>query len=151
MYMSSALLRSAANRLACAAAEAPHVALALARDRSGSCSTSGRHDLHVCRRLQASRQQRLAVQAAPAQASATAEVDEDDWWDEAQPVAAPQGGAAPQAAPLTEVELPPPTATRVKTAEYKSSAVRLDQCPPATLPEFAVIGRSNVGQCGPTS
>jgi len=55
------------------------------------------------------------------------------------------GGAGAAGAPEVDVALPPPTATRVKTAEFISSAVRPDQCPPATLPEFAVIGRSNVG------
>ncbi|KAK9846476.1 hypothetical protein WJX81_004920 [Elliptochloris bilobata] len=70
-------------------------------------------------------------------APVAADVDEE-WWEEARADEQPEVQA--------EVELPPPTATRVKTAEYKSSAVRLDQCPPATLPEFAVIGRSNVGK-----
>ena len=36
--------------------------------------------------------------------------------------------------------------TRVKQAAYVSSAVNLKRCPEATMPEFAVVGRSNVGK-----
>lgn len=43
-------------------------------------------------------------------------------------------------------DAPRPTHTNVKTAEYVSSAVTLSQCPKARWPEFAVIGRSNVGK-----
>jgi hypothetical protein len=39
-----------------------------------------------------------------------------------------------------------PRNTRVKTAEYIKSSVKLEQCPTDGLPEFAVIGRSNVGK-----
>lgn len=35
---------------------------------------------------------------------------------------------------------------RVKTAAYVKSSVKLEQCPKPKLPEFAVIGRSNVGK-----
>lgn len=35
---------------------------------------------------------------------------------------------------------------QIKTAEYLSSSVKMDQCPPPKLPEIAVIGRSNVGK-----
>ncbi|KAK9833597.1 hypothetical protein WJX84_010058 [Apatococcus fuscideae] len=45
-----------------------------------------------------------------------------------------------------EVELPKASHTKVKTAEYVGSAVKLTQCPPPKLPEFAIIGRSNVGK-----
>ncbi len=34
----------------------------------------------------------------------------------------------------------------VKTAEYTGSYVKADKCPKADLPEFAFIGRSNVGK-----
>ena len=47
---------------------------------------------------------------------------------------------------LPATELPPPTHTRVKTAEYVTSSVQISQCPKSTWPEFAVIGRSNVGK-----
>jgi len=42
--------------------------------------------------------------------------------------------------------LPPPANVKVKTAEYVSSAVDLKSCPKPVFPEFAVIGRSNVGK-----
>lgn len=41
---------------------------------------------------------------------------------------------------------PRPTHTRVKTAEYAGSAVSLAGCPPPSVPEVALIGRSNVGK-----
>lgn len=34
----------------------------------------------------------------------------------------------------------------IKTAEYKRSSKSLDSCPPGALPEYAFIGRSNVGK-----
>lgn len=46
----------------------------------------------------------------------------------------------------TVVALPAATHTRVKTAAYVSSSVKLSQCPKPQWPEFAVIGRSNVGK-----
>jgi hypothetical protein len=42
--------------------------------------------------------------------------------------------------------LPTPKDVKVKTAKYVSSSVTLLQCPTPKLPEFAVIGRSNVGK-----
>lgn len=35
---------------------------------------------------------------------------------------------------------------KITTAEIEITAGRLEQCPPPTLPEFAFIGRSNVGK-----
>ena len=35
---------------------------------------------------------------------------------------------------------------KVRKAEYISSSVKPEQCPPPTMPEVAVIGRSNVGK-----
>jgi len=35
---------------------------------------------------------------------------------------------------------------KIISAEYKSSSPRADMCPDTTLPEFAFIGRSNVGK-----
>lgn len=35
---------------------------------------------------------------------------------------------------------------RIKTADYETSSVDIDHCPAATMAEFAVIGRSNVGK-----
>ena len=34
----------------------------------------------------------------------------------------------------------------IKTAEYKTSSPRADMCPQSTMPEYAFIGRSNVGK-----
>ena len=44
------------------------------------------------------------------------------------------------------VPLPQPRQTRVRTAEFVKSSVAVGQCPPARFPEFAIIGRSNVGK-----
>lgn len=35
---------------------------------------------------------------------------------------------------------------KIKSAEYKSSSPRADMCPKTNLPEYAFIGRSNVGK-----
>jgi len=35
---------------------------------------------------------------------------------------------------------------KIHQAEYVTSSVKLDQCPEATMPEYAFIGRSNVGK-----
>lgn len=35
---------------------------------------------------------------------------------------------------------------KIKTAQFVTSALSLEACPPAKLPEFAFIGRSNVGK-----
>eukprot|EP00798_Chlamydomonas_sp_ICE-L_P010992 gene10992-18987_t len=48
--------------------------------------------------------------------------------------------------PEIVLDLPTPTHTRVKTAIYLKSCVLYTDCPPPRLPEFAVIGRSNVGK-----
>lgn len=42
--------------------------------------------------------------------------------------------------------LPRPKQTKVKTAEFIKSSVSVKDCPKAGHPEFAVIGRSNVGK-----
>ena len=39
-----------------------------------------------------------------------------------------------------------PKQARVKSAEFIKSSVRVEDCPPPIYPEFAVIGRSNVGK-----
>lgn len=48
--------------------------------------------------------------------------------------------------PEMRLQLPPPTNSQVKTAEFVKSSVAVADCPPPKLPEFAVIGRSNVGK-----
>ncbi len=39
-----------------------------------------------------------------------------------------------------------PRPVKIKTAEFATSAPDLESCPPAGMPEFAFIGRSNVGK-----
>lgn len=51
-----------------------------------------------------------------------------------------------EAFPVIQLQLPTPTHTKVKTAVYLKSAVTHEECPPPRYPEFAVIGRSNVGK-----
>ena len=48
--------------------------------------------------------------------------------------------------PLNAAPARPPGHTRVKSAKFVKSSTALEQCPPASLPELAVIGRSNVGK-----
>lgn len=48
--------------------------------------------------------------------------------------------------PELQLNLPPPTHTTVKSATFIKSSVRVEDCPPPRHPEFAVIGRSNVGK-----
>lgn len=45
-----------------------------------------------------------------------------------------------------QLTLPPSEFAKVRKAVYVSSSVDLKGCPPQSLPEFAVIGRSNVGK-----
>eukprot|EP00899_Mesostigma_viride_P009712 jgi/Mesvir1/18742/Mv01251-RA.1 len=44
------------------------------------------------------------------------------------------------------ISLPQASGVRVKSAEFISSVVKREDCPPEKYPEFAVIGRSNVGK-----
>lgn len=48
--------------------------------------------------------------------------------------------------PVLQLQLPTPTHTKVKTAVYLTSCVKHQDCPAPKYPEFAVIGRSNVGK-----
>jgi GTP-binding protein len=54
----------------------------------------------------------------------------------------------PRLPPTLDLALPPPANAKVRTAVYRGSAVRLEDCPPEDFkrPEVAVIGRSNVGK-----
>lgn len=63
------------------------------------------------------------------------DLDEEEDWESVSPGDA---GAV--------VALPPPTNVKVKSAEFVKSSVTLEQCPKPSYPEFAVIGRSNVGK-----
>jgi hypothetical protein len=51
-----------------------------------------------------------------------------------------------EAFPEMVLQLPPPANSLVKRAEFVKSSVEVAQCPPPRFPEFAVIGRSNVGK-----
>jgi hypothetical protein len=44
------------------------------------------------------------------------------------------------------IALPAARNARVKTAEFVKSSVKVEDCPGTGYPEFAVIGRSNVGK-----
>jgi hypothetical protein len=48
--------------------------------------------------------------------------------------------------PTLQLVLPEPTHSRVKTATFIKSSTKLAECPAVKYPEFAVIGRSNVGK-----
>ena len=77
---------------------------------------------------------------APAAAAAAAAVRKKSATTSAS---TPKAAAAAATAP----KLPPGDFSRVKKAVFVGSAVDLRQCPPdGKLPEFAVIGRSNVGK-----
>ena len=39
-----------------------------------------------------------------------------------------------------------PTTRKIDTATFRTSALNLEACPPSWLPEFAFVGRSNVGK-----
>ena len=78
----------------------------------------------------------LHALTGPAQAF-QAEADTDSSAAQQQPI---------QEDEVPAVELPVPTNVKIKTAEFVKSSVKLSQCPLPTLPEFAVIGRSNVGK-----
>lgn len=45
-----------------------------------------------------------------------------------------------------ELDLPPPVNSRVHKSVFIKSSASVKECPPANFPEFAVIGRSNVGK-----
>lgn len=51
-----------------------------------------------------------------------------------------------QSVQTQKLKLPASEFAKIKKAAYVSSSVDLKGCPPQSLPEFAVIGRSNVGK-----
>jgi hypothetical protein len=53
---------------------------------------------------------------------------------------------APEPKPSTKSVLSQPIRTRIQTAEFISSCTKVEDCPQDGLPEFAIIGRSNVGK-----
>ena len=96
------------------------------------------HSLHVssCNRNNDLRRQRGASSASVSDAPASTAVEEELQWDEAEQELDPQ----------QVLVLPAPSHSRVKTAEFVKSSTAVSQCPPSKHPEFAVIGRSNVGK-----
>ena len=91
-----------------------------------------------CSRGGVSSRQRIAsTPAIPDASSSVAAVDEQLEWDEAENESEPQQQI---------LVLPPPSHSRVKTADFVKSSTAVSQCPPSKHPEFAVIGRSNVGK-----
>ena len=75
---------------------------------------------------------------ASTQRSSSLQSEDGLEWDEPE--------LEPQAEPGGVLVLPPPSHSRVKTADFVKSSTAVSQCPPAKYPEFAVIGRSNVGK-----
>lgn len=74
-------------------------------------------------------------------------VDSDDDDEDDFLVDQSLGQAAREPKQLSSTAKPSqPTYTRVQTAEYISSCTKLEDCPQDGLPEFAIIGRSNVGK-----
>lgn len=62
-------------------------------------------------------------------------------------VAAAKGPSAPQRKVKQErLDLPPGDFSKIKSSVFVGSSVDLKGCPPQDYPEFAVIGRSNVGK-----
>lgn len=116
----------------------------------GSCRarTAGRNELSSARLLSHQRTARhicgtpkvtaRAGLAPPRERSVAATDDTLDWDEEVK---------EPEAlVPSESIVLPAPTFTRVKTADFVKSSTAVKDCPPAKHPEFAVIGRSNVGK-----
>ena len=64
----------------------------------------------------------------------------------AEPLEWDEPALQPEAEPEGVFVLPAPSHSRVKTADFVKSSTAVSQCPPAKHPEFAVIGRSNVGK-----
>lgn len=57
-----------------------------------------------------------------------------------------EAGSDEELFPVLQLQLPAPTHTKVRTSVYLRSTVKHEDCPPPIHPEFAVIGRSNVGK-----
>ena len=77
--------------------------------------------------------------------------DEDDESSYGAPVECdlvPEAPVRKKSSNVEDVEesLPAPKKARVTSAEFIKSSVTVDACPPPVYPEFAVIGRSNVGK-----
>lgn len=75
----------------------------------------------ACSRVPLARRQRTAIRAAA-------------------------GGSQGDGFTYMELDLPPPLNSNVRKASFIKSSTRVADCPPDRLPEFAFIGRSNVGK-----
>lgn len=100
--------------------------------------------------LEAERIQQLAgaelVRGTPNDASAEQEVVEATSSDSEDSERPGSSKAEDEEFPTLQLILPEPTHSRVKTATFIKSSTKLPECPPVKFPEFAVIGRSNVGK-----
>lgn len=83
-----------------------------------------------------SRQRSVPAASISGPPASVAAVDEQLEWDEAEDDSHSQ----------QVLVLPAPSHSRVRTAEFVKSSTAVSQCPPSKHPEFAVIGRSNVGK-----
>ncbi|KAK9904966.1 hypothetical protein WJX75_006599 [Coccomyxa subellipsoidea] len=89
---------------------------------------------------------REAVQAQP---SSTTSVESEDAWYNDKPEQRSSGETSTSGRHQNDyelLELPKAQNVRVKKAEFVKSSTNMAQCPQPKLPEFAVIGRSNVGK-----
>jgi ATPase subunit of ABC transporter with duplicated ATPase domains len=109
----------------------------------------------ICSHRQlAHKQQQRAAATAPAAAAAASSSGRTGKAQQQQTPASISDDASkqeeseqqPQQLPELQLQLPEPTNIQVKTAEFTKSSVKVGDCPPAKYPEFAVIGRSNVGK-----
>jgi hypothetical protein len=115
---------------------------ALSRQQSGlAASTSGRDVAAACPTVQRAWWSWLASQGRSSSTTTSSS-------RHAAPLPAAAKGRSAAAFQFNPVKLDLPAAefTRIRTAEYISSSVDLRGCPPQRYPEFAVIGRSNVGK-----
>jgi len=68
---------------------------------------------------------------------------------QSKPSAPPQpkpAGQQPQAFKYLQLDLPAPLNARVISSKFVKSSTKISDCPPDGKPEFATIGRSNVGK-----
>jgi hypothetical protein len=79
-------------------------------------------------------------------AAALDEAEEEDAEAGSERGAQPGAGSDGGEFPTLQLSLPEPTHSRVRTATFMKSSTKLQECPPVRFPEFAVIGRSNVGK-----
>lgn len=97
---------------------------------------------HCQRRRSCSQATASQPDAAPSPSSSTQEPNQQ------------RPGAQRQVAPRQRhsefvhlnLDLPPPVNSRVKKASFVKSSASVGDCPPDRYPEFALIGRSNVGK-----